>query len=83
MFGTNELSWGDVVEGLRGLEGWVERREETKEGSVEFWYRIVEEGEEGRGEVGSGYVMRREGDEGRELNDEVHGMMGEPGSTTG
>ncbi|CAD6579888.1 MAG: hypothetical protein ASARMPRED_009286 [Alectoria sarmentosa] len=55
VFGTNDLTWGDVKDALRGLESWIE--EEGRE--VEVWFRLVEDEKGGRGEVGSGSLRRR------------------------
>lgn len=55
VFGTNELSWGDVVGVLRGLGG---RMEGEGGGGVEVWFRVVEGGEEGRGQMGDGYLRK-------------------------
>jgi hypothetical protein len=56
MLGTIELHWGDVVDVLRGLESWFE--EEGRE--VEVWFRVVEGEEEGRGQVGDGFLRKSE-----------------------
>jgi len=60
VFGTNELTWGDVVEVLKGLEQWIEEREERGEGSSVFWFRILEEGEVGKGQIGDGYLTKKQ-----------------------
>ena len=59
VFETNELSWGDVVGVLRGLAEWIEQREGRGDWGVELWFRVVEGGEQGRGQVGDGYLTRR------------------------
>ncbi|KAL6718690.1 hypothetical protein ACLMJK_002924 [Lecanora helva] len=71
VFGTDELHWRDVVETLRGLKEWIEGRQERGEPCVELWYRVVEGGGEGRGEIGNGFVRKREGDNGKALNERV------------
>lgn len=54
VFGTHDLTWGDVEAVLTGLESWFE--EDGRE--VEVWFRVVEDGEGGRGNVGSGSLRR-------------------------
>lgn len=60
IFDSNELSWGDVVGVLRGLGEWFGERNERGERGIVVWFRAVEEGEGGRGQVGDGHLTRRE-----------------------
>ena len=60
VFGDSEMNWGDVVEVTRGLATWAEEREEKGEQSVAFWFQIEEE--DGRGHLGDGYLVKRDGE---------------------
>lgn len=38
----------------------MKQREGREEGGVKVWFRVVEGGERGRGQMGDGYLTRRE-----------------------
>ena len=53
------MTWEDVVGVLRGLLEVSEQREGRGDRAVVLWFRVVEEGEQGRGEIGNGHLRKR------------------------